>query len=190
MQDINAANRVYNYELMIKLLLFRAHQGDLISGVIEAITRSKYTHAAILKDELTNTISEAWWPHVRERQLNNSELQSIDVFEISKTYPQFTGITPAENEDILSRCREAEKIREDYSIGNLFRFLPGVEDLIGKVQDDGNTSAVFCSQYCADKIGFRLLNAPAGDLAPGYLAWSLMLFPAPPLRFLKPSASS
>ena len=111
---------------MIKLLLFKAHQNDPISGVIEAVTRSQYTHAAILKDESTNTISEAWWPHVRERQLDDSELHAIDVFDISTTYPQFTGLTAAQNEEILSRCRLREKVHEEYSIENMFRFCSRV----------------------------------------------------------------
>ena len=171
---------------MIKLLLFKAHQNDPISGVIEAVTRSQYTHAAILKDESTNTISEAWWPHVRERQLDDSELHAIDVFDISTTYPQFTGLTAAQNEEILSRCRLREKVHEEYSIENLFRFLPEVEKLIGQAHDTNPESPVFCSQYCADVIGLPLLNAPSADIAPGYLRWSLMLFPAPPLNFLPP----
>ena len=169
---------------MIKLLLFKAHQGDPISGAISAVTRSQYTHAAILKDESTNTISEAWWPHVRERRLDNSELHGIDVFNISTTFPEYTPLTPAQVEAILSRCREREKVHEDYSISNLFRFLPAVEDLIGKAHDTNPESPVFCSQYCFDVIGIRLLNAPSADLAPGYLGWSPLLFPCAPLAFL------
>ncbi len=169
---------------MIKLLLFKAHQGDPISRVISAVTRSQYTHAAILKDEATNTISEAWFPHVRERRLDNSELHGIDVFNISTTFPEYTPLTAAQNEAILSRCEEREKIHEDYSISNLFRFIPGLEDLIGKARDTGPQADVFCSQYAFDVISLLLLNAPSSELAPGYLGWSPLLFPCAPLAFL------
>lgn len=172
----------------MKLLLFKVHQGDILATAIEAVTRASYTHAAILKDEATNTISEAFFPHVRERVLDNSELHGIDVFDISTTFPQFTPLTADQTAAILAQCAAAEKIHEDYSISNLFRFIPGMEELIGKAQDDGKTSAVFCSQFCADKIndaiGLKLLNADSADLAPGYLSWSPLLFPAPPLKLL------
>lgn len=172
----------------MKLLLFRVHQGDVLSEAIQVVTRANYTHAAILKDEAANTISEAFFPHVRERVLDNSELHGIDVFDISTTFPQFTPLTEAQAAAIIAQCEAAEKIHEDYSISNLFRFIPGMEELIGKAQDDGKTSAVFCSQFCADKIndaiGLKLLLAPSADLAPGYLAWSPLLFPAPPLKLL------
>ncbi len=182
----------------MKLLLFKASpppEGGLLADAekaldagIEDVTRSIYKHAVILKDEATNTISEAFFPHVRERVLDNSELHGIDVFDISTTYPQFTPLTPAQVQGVLDACAAAEKTHEDYNIAGLFDFIPGLNLLIKQVQDDGKTSPVFCSQYAVDKIasgaGLKLLNAPSADLAPGYLVWSPLVFPAPPLKLL------
>ena len=49
----------------MKLLLFKVHAGDPLSKVIVGETRTQYTHAAVLVDELTNKICEAYVPHVR-----------------------------------------------------------------------------------------------------------------------------
>jgi hypothetical protein len=173
---------------MVKVLLFRVHAGDPLGGAIQDATRTQYTHAALLKDEATNLISEAYFPHVRERVLDNSELHGIDVFEISTTFPNFTPLTPVQVQGILDYCAEAEKVHESYSIKGLIDFIPGLSALIGQVKDDGVTSKVFCSQFDKDAIargaGLEILKAPGGDLAPGYLPWSPLLFPGKPLSIL------
>ena len=172
----------------IQLLLCRAHPGDPLTGAIKDITRTNYSHAMLLKNPDTNTVSEAFFPHVRERFLDNSEIHGIDVFDISTTYPNFTPLTEVQVQNVLDACAAAEKTHEDYNIIGMLAFLPGVDLLIKQAQDDGKTSPVFCSQYCADKIsvgsGLNLLNADSKLLAPGYLAWSPLLFPAPPLKLI------
>jgi hypothetical protein len=171
----------------MKLLLFRVHQGDKLDGAIEDVTRTAYVHAAILKSETTNTISEAFFPHVRERILNNSELHGIDVFDISTTWPNFTPMTASQVAAALAHCAKCEAEKESYAIQNLFAFLPGINELIKGVQDDGTTSPVICSQYAFDVIsasGIKMLNAVSNDLAPGYLSWSPILFSAPQLKML------
>ena len=156
-----------------------------MSRAIQEITDADYTHAALLVDESTNTISEAFFPHVRSRQLENSELAGIDVFDISSTYPNFTPLTDAQVAGVLDYCAKAESLHVDYSIANLFRFLPCVRGVIGQAQDTGVNSDVFCSQYAFDAVArggsVKLLNAPSYKLAPGYLQWSSLLVPAPQL---------
>ena len=175
------------YFKTMKLLLFKAHQGDPLGGAIRDITRTPYTHAAVLKDEATNTISEAFFPHVRERVLENSELAGIDVFDVSSTWPTFTPLTADQVAKALAHCANSEAEQESYAVTNLFRFLPGVEKIIGDVKDDGTTSPVICSQYAFDVFdaaGVQILNTASDHLAPGYLAWSPLVFPAQPLKLL------
>lgn len=171
----------------MKLLLFKVHQGDPLGGAIQDVTRTVYTHAAILKDEATNTISEAYFPHVRERVLDNAELAGIDAFDISTTFPNFTALTPEQVAAALDHCAKSEAEQESYAIRNLFAFLPGVNEVIKGVKDDGTTSPIICSQYAFDVVaaaGVELLNTDSGNLAPGYLAWSPMLKPAKPLLLI------
>jgi len=166
---------------MIKVLLFRQHKDDPLDRIIQDVTRSPYTHAALLVDPSTNTISEAYFPHVRRRQLADAELPGIDVFMVSTTYPAFTDLTDAQVAAVLDHCAKSEAEKEGYSISNLFRFLPGFTELIGQATDDGHTSAVFCSQYVMDSLaaaGLKLLNTSGYDVAPGNLAWSPLLFRA------------
>jgi hypothetical protein len=169
---------------MIKVLLFREHKDDPLGAIIRDVTREPYTHAALLVDPVTNTISEAYFPHVRRRQLDNTELGGIDVYYISTTFPVYTELLPGQAQAIAEHCAKSEAEKEGYSITNLFRFLPGFSKLIGDAVDNGDTSKVFCSQYVIDSVataGIRLLNAPGYMLAPGYLSWSPLLLPAPAL---------
>lgn len=172
----------------MKLLLFRVHQGDILSGAIKAVTRESWTHAAILLDESKNQICEAFFPHVRYRTLDNSELHGIDVFDISTTYPNFTPLSPDQVQGVLDYCAQAVAAHEGYSIKGLFDFVPGIDELIGKVADDGVTSKVFCSQFFDDALdrgaNLKILNVSSDQLAPGYLTWSVLIFPALPLKLL------
>lgn len=171
---------------MIKLALFKVHQGDPLGGAIKAVTDAPYTHAALVVDEAHNIICEAYWPEIRFRVLANSELAGIDIFDLSTTWPQYTPLTAAQVAGILEYCRDAVAVHEHYSIKGLFDFLPGVSALIGKVRDDGVTCPVFCSQFCIDALArgasLKLLGtAQSSQIAPGYLPWSLLVFPARPL---------
>lgn len=165
--------------LFMKLLLFKTHAGDPLSTVIDEVTRTGYTHAAILTDEDANEISEAYVPHVRRRFLNDSELPGIDAFDV-------VGLTPDKAVAVLAYCKSAEAAQEPYSIENLCRFNPILRDIFGEAQDVGIHSPVICSQYAFDAFdrgaGIKLLNAPSYKMAPGYLAWSPLAIPAPALK--------
>jgi hypothetical protein len=70
----------------MKILLFQHHANDPLSWAIKQVTREPYVHAAILVDETKNEIIEAFFPHVRRRALEDSELSGIDVFEVAPGY--------------------------------------------------------------------------------------------------------
>lgn len=172
----------------MKILLFQHHQADPLSWAIKQITRTPYTHAAILTGEGDNTIIEAWFPHVRKRQLADSELSGIDVFAVKD-------ITPLQEQAVIDYATKCLTEGESYSIANLFRFLPVARDLIGEGSDVGPQSSVFCSQFAFDAVhrggGIQLLNAHSYEIAPGYLAWSPLLVKQDPLKPLQtPAASS
>ena len=159
----------------MKLLLFRVHARDPLSAVIVGETRTQYTHAAVLVDEATNEICEAYMPHVRFRFLLNSELAGIDAFDIS-------GLNPERVAGALAYCAAAVAAHEPYSIENLCRFSGFLRDLIGEAKDVGVHSPVICSQFAFDVFdrgaNIKLLHAPSYVLAPGYLAWATLLTPA------------
>lgn len=160
------------------MILFRTHVGDPLSEVIDAVTRGTHTHAAILTDEGTNTICEAYVPHVRFRQLKDSELAGIDVYDI-------TGLTPEKEAGVLAYCKEAAAVQEPYSIENLERFNPLLRAIIGEAKDVDVHSPVICSQFDMDAFerggGIKLLNVPSYKVAPEYLAWSPYATLAAPL---------
>lgn len=163
---------------MVKLLLFHDHAGDPLTRVIDDVTRTEFTHAAILTDESTNEISEAYLPHVRRRRLANSELAGIAVFDIA-------GMTEEKSARVIAYCAAAEAAKEPYSIENLFRFSPLARRVLGEATDLGIHSPVICSQYAFDGFArgadIKLLNAPSYKIAPGFLQWSPLAIPAPDL---------
>jgi len=146
-----------------------------VSNVIQAATRTVYTHAALLVNPDAHEISEAYFPHVRRRRLDDAELGGIDFFDVE-------GLTPAGEAGVLKYCAEAEAVQEPYSLENLARFSPLLRKLLGEAQDMSVHAPVICSQYAFDALdrgaGIKLLNAPSYELAPGYLAWSPKLIPA------------
>ena len=112
-------------EPRMKLLLFRVHGRDPLSAVIVGETRTQYTHAAVLVDEATNRICEAYMPVVHFRLLLDSELAGIDAFDIS-------GLTPEKVAGALAYCAAAVAAHEPYSIENLCRFNPFLRDLLAR----------------------------------------------------------
>jgi hypothetical protein len=170
----------------MKILLFQHHANDPLSWAIKQITREPYVHAAILVDETKNEIIEAFFPHVRRRALADNELSGIDVFAV-------TNITSEQEEAVIAYAQSCVTEGEDYSIANLFRFLPGVRDVIGEASDDSARNAVFCSQFAFDAVhrggGIQLLNAHSYEIAPGYLAWSPLLVKQPALTPLAVAVS-
>ena len=166
----------------MKILLFQHHANDPLSWAIKQITREPYVHAAILVDESKNEIIEAFFPHVRRRLLDDSELSGIDVFAVE-------GITPEQEAAVVDYAASCLTEGESYSIANLFRFIPVARDLIGEATDAGPQSSVFCSQFAFDAVhrggGIQLLNAHSYEVAPGYLAWSPLLVKQPALSPVK-----
>ena len=160
------------------ILLFRTHAHDPLSQVIQEVTRTDYTHAAILINSDTNEISEAYVPHVRSRFLADNELAGIDVFACDMTDEQASGI--------LNYCAEAQAQHEPYDIFNLLRFNPLLREVLGEATDTSFKSPVICSQYDLDAFergaGIKLLNAPSYKVAPGVVAWSPLLKQQPPLQ--------
>lgn len=168
---------------MFKILLFRVHQGDPLSWVIKETTWENYTHAAGLVDEATNTIIEAYYPHVRRRQLLDSELDGIDVFTLKDA-------TPEQLQGIVDWLAKAVTTDAGYSIANLFRFVPPFRAVLGDPPDPTQPSASeFCSQLqfsaCLYGGKIRLLNTESYKVDPGHLGWSTLLVPAEQLKPMK-----
>jgi hypothetical protein len=166
----------------MKVLLYKHHANDPLSFVISALTRAGYVHASILEEDPAKpplSIIEAYYPVVRERVLDPSELASIDVFSV-------VGITPAQEAAVLDYARKAVAAHEKYSITNLTRFLPEVRAIIGEGSDAPSMSTpTFCSEFVVralrDGANIALFNAPAYDIDPGHLAWTTLLAKAQPL---------
>lgn len=173
--------------MAIKLGFCRVHQGDPLGGVIKEFTDTDYTHAMIITDDTRNEISEAYFPHVRRRLLNDSELAGIDVYEF------VTPLTREQELGILRYCGEAETDQALYSIENLLRYGGVFRKFLGETPDNTELpeliaahQPVICSQYQMDGVffgaGVRLLNAPDGKAAPGYIPWSPLIRKTAPLK--------
>jgi len=163
----------------MKIAIFRNHANDPLSFAIKALMRTQYTHAALLEDEAGLGIIEAFWPVVRRRKLDPSEVSGIDFFEVA-------GLTPEKTQAVVAFCDAAIAAHERYSIANLFRFLAPARAVLGEATDAGNgTNPVFCSQFVFDAIthggGVPLFSkgVNSGEVDPGHLAWSPVLVPAP-----------
>ncbi len=162
---------------MIRLLLFKDHQGDLLGRLIKAVTRGQYVHAAILIDEHTNTIVESYWPRVRTRQLRNDELAGIDVFAVE-------GLTIEQDCQIKQYLGAALALREEYGWVGLLRFSPFLRAILGEGDKDGLERPAFCSQFAFEAIqsaGVRLLNAHSEVVNPEVLSYSPVLVLESPL---------
>lgn len=163
----------------MKVLIFKHHANDPLSFFIAALTRGQYVHAAMLEDEKTNTIIEAFWPHVRRRVLGNDELSGIDVFSIKD-------ITPAQEQETLDYARQCLLGGESYSVVNLFRFLPMARAVLGEGQAETQSDPTFCSQFVFKSVlhggGITLLRAHSEDVDPEHLSWSPLLVPEAPLK--------
>jgi hypothetical protein len=175
----------------MKILAFHAHAGDPLSFLIKAITRSQYCHGAVLVDNkkwiesiLTETgqipienahlIVEAYWPKVRSRFLDASELAEIDVFDV----PAFTG----EMEDRSMRWI-GEQLNQgtSYDVVDLFRFVPGFRAQLGEANDDAYKRHTFCSMFVFNAYrfgGLRLLNCHDYECSPDKMGWSPLSVPA------------
>jgi hypothetical protein len=164
----------------IKILLFRHHANDPISRIIGAHTRSAESHAAFLVDPATNTIIEAYVPTVRKRQLSNSELAGIDVYDIP-------GLSPAQEAALLEYLEAAVKAHEPYSIADLFKFYALPRAILGDQQPSPSlTAPTFCSMLVMRGMNYGarypILNAPEQDVDPGHVKWTPLISLAAPLK--------
>ena len=156
----------------MKIALFKVHDNDPLSFLIKARTRGQYSHAAVVVDEASFTIIEAYYPHVRKRVLSPDEIRNIDFFEVQ-------GITPEQETKVVAYCEAAVAAMTDYSITDLFRFLAPVRALLGEPTDDGSLNIPkFCSMFVFDAMlsaGITLLNAHSYEVDPVHLTWSTLL---------------
>jgi hypothetical protein len=179
----------------MKILLFRAHKGDPISKIIKAITRSVYSHAAILVDTIKwrdavacrfdllpvkgHLIIEAVWPKVHARYLDDEELGNIDVYDVPAHTPDREDHSMNWLVDQL-----AEGIR--YDVWDLFRFLAIARKFLGDGDSKSYKRFTFCSMldYNAFRVGGTRLFSPLvhdRDVSPDKLSWSPLAIPVPQL---------
>ncbi len=160
----------------MKILLFRKHLGDPLSFMISALTRGQYVHAAVLTNESTLEIYEAFYPVLRKRTLLPEEIAGVDVFAVA-------GLSAEMQAAAVAWCEAELEHHVRYSITDLFRFLAPVRALIGDPTPEQCTHQMFCSQFAFEAVrlggGISLLQAPGWDIAPSYLAWSPFMVPCP-----------
>ena len=170
----------------MKLLLFKAHEGDPLSLAIKEVTQSDYCHAAVLIDpespwravfaaqcgldrnSAAPMIAELYYPQARARLLSNDELANIDVFEVRGWQP--------ENEQCAMEYA-AKVIRDEvkYDIPDLFRYLPIFRLVMGAASEDSANKHMFCSWFAFElckAAGRPLLRTNGYEVAPNQIAWS------------------
>lgn len=153
----------------MKILLFKHH--DFLSFLIKAISRGSYVHAALLLDDQSPQIFEAFYPEVRFRDLHPSELRDFDVFGVE-------GLSDLTASTIKSWCQGQVAHHDKYSIADLFRFLPEFRALAGEPSAEEAAHSMFCSMAVFSAFqacGVNLLNAHPYEVAPSQLAWSPLL---------------
>lgn len=155
----------------MRICLFRSHANDPLSFLIKAETRGGYSHAAVEIDKAMHTIIEAYWPHVRKRTLDPSEIDGIDFFTVA-------GITADQEAKVIAYCEAAAAAMTPYSIEDLLRFLAPVRAVLGESKDGGLSVPKFCSMFAFDAVlsaGVSLLRAHSYEVDPAHLAWSTLL---------------
>jgi uncharacterized protein YycO len=136
-----------------------------LSWAIRSFTRTDYSHAAWILPN--GTCIEAWHPGgVRHRYspyAGHTRGTLVDYYGLS-------GMDAAKRqavEDFL-----LDEIGEPYDIGGVLRFVTR--------RRAANAKAWFCSELVVEALnhaGLPILRAPAHELAPGHLPWSLDLSP-------------
>lgn len=167
----------------MKILLFREHRGDPLCDVIAALTRGQYTHAAVLTNEATLEIHEAYAPRVRVRTLAPGELAGIDVFNVL--------MTPAQ--EGLALLYYGAHVGDDYAFLDLARFLPMFRKILGDDTAEGAAHHCFCSMYVFQGLIAAgivpLARIEPWEVSPNELSYSPLLAPAgalEPSAFVKP----
>ena len=171
----------------MKILLFRAHDGDPLSIAIQKISQSPYCHAAILIDSDSpyrkafaalcgfvddggDMVVEEYWPDAQARMLRIGERRNCDTVLIREW--------SADNEALAMKWwLAAIRDKVAYDAIDLPRFLPLVRLLIGNpdISEAGAKRHLFCSDavvVCCRESGLPILNAPGCQVTPGQISWS------------------
>lgn len=126
-----------------KILLWTAHQGDLLSGAINFLTNGTVSHAGFLRAD-GKTVHEAYLPVVRDRPLRDEERPGVRCFELE-------GLTEEQGVALEAHFDKAIETGVQYSVADLFRNL-----LRMPMPDDQHT---FCSRYVFQTL---FVTLPAG----------------------------
>jgi|GEM_PF-6866470 hypothetical protein len=114
----------------MKILLWTKHPGDLLGQAIDALTHGNAQHAGFLRSN--GLIHEAYYPLVRDREVQDDEKQFIRVFRLDNL--------PIELEPKFERLFDLNiQAGVEYSFANLFRFQFNLEM--------PSAQTVICSQY-------------------------------------------
>ncbi len=158
--------------------LVTAHKGEPMCQVIEAETRSQFTHALFVTDRAANRIYEEFFPHARFRLLGNDELNAIRLFSIA-------GWTDGQDAKLRQLITNRAEARIPYWIEGLLKFGAGFRTILGEgVESDWNRHA-FCSMEVFEDVkvcGTELLRAQCFEVSPAILSFSPLLNPEPPLN--------
>ena len=171
----------------MKILLFRAHNGDPLSLAIQRETQSPYCHAAMLidadspyrkalaaiggfVDDGGDMIVNEYWPEAQVRMLVKGERENCDTFNIK-------GWTAQNEYAAIKWWLVAIRDKISYDAIDLPRFLPLVRALLGSpdISEEATKRHMFCSDaviVCCREAGHPILNAPGCLVAPGHVAWS------------------
>ena len=120
------------------VMIFFAHQGDVLSSAIESITHGPACHAGWLRSD-QKTVAELYYPKGRNRPLVNAEKPGIELFTLE-------GMTPdlAAKFERFFDLLNVTGLDQDYSVTGLFRFL------FNSTPPD--EQSVFCSEYVMQGI--------------------------------------
>ena len=157
--------------------LMTAHKGDPLCGVIEAETRSQFTHALFVTDRAGNEIYEQFFPHARFRRLGNDELPGLQLFSIDG----WSDLQDAKLRQLIAG-RAAAKV--PYWIEGLLKFGAGFRMILGEGTEGDWSRHAFCSMEVFEDVkvcGTELLRAQCYEVSPAILSFSPLLNPEPPL---------
>lgn len=162
----------------VQIGIFTNHAGDPLSDIIEADTRSQFTHAVLVTDRAQNRIFEQYDPCAGFRNLADAELPGVRVFDIDG----WTDEQDAKLRNLIA-TRAAQKI--PYWIEGLLKFGAGFRMILGEGTPDDWAKHAFCSMEVFEDVrlcGTLLLRANCWDVSPAILSFSTLLLDAPPLQ--------
>ena len=165
---------------------FRGHEGDPLTGVIEADTRSCYTHSVFITDRAKNQIAEEYFPYARKRTAGNDELSQIDVFAVQ-------GQTPEQDDRLRAFIDEITALQIPYWVGGLVRFGSVFRAALGEAKEDDWKHHMFCSMYVSQGFTFSklpILRGHSFEHSPRDVGMSPLLIPQPALKPITPEVGA